>query len=156
MIQPDTLPNAVLDALAEGVAEARPDPDRAEALKSRLLRRVRQAPPAGAAAQLITVRADEGWQELLPKIHAKRVYTDGWAESYLVRLEPGCCAPPHAHPADEECVVIEGELTIGDIRLRAGDFHVAHRGSCHGETRTDTGALVMLRYAAPLAHFMQI
>ncbi len=152
----DTLPEQIGDALLAQLREARPSPARSAAIKARLFARVGDGRKQRAAAPLVTVRADEGWRELMPKIFAKRVYTDGWAESYLVRMEPGCCAPPHDHPEDEECAVLEGELMIGDIRLRAGDFHIAHRGSSHGATTTATGALVMLRYAAPLSHFMTV
>lgn len=156
MMNDDTLPPALAGMLLEGLREAPPAEGRAAAMKTRLFERVHRGAAAGRGAELITVRAGDGWQELMPRIFAKRVYTDGWAETYLVRLEPGCCAPPHVHPADEECAVLEGELTIGDIHLRAGDFHIGHRGSSHGATTTATGALVMLRYAAPLSQFMSL
>lgn len=150
------LPDPLDDLLLAAIAVVQPAPERAGRMRERLLARVRHAPPAVAAeAQLATTRAaDDGWDELLPRIFAKRVYTDGYAESYLVRLEPGCCAPAHRHPEDEECIVLSGELRIGDIVLRAGDIHVAYRGSAHGETTTESGALVYLRYAAPLAQYM--
>src|SRR4051812_20432214 len=43
----------------------------------------------------------DGWVELLPKAHARLLFTDGKAESYMIRLEPGAWAPAHEHPADE-------------------------------------------------------
>jgi quercetin dioxygenase-like cupin family protein len=98
----------------------------------------------------------EGWVELLPKAHAKLLFTDGEAESYMIRLEPGAWAPAHEHPADEECLVLEGSLWQGDVFLKAGDFHVARPGMKHGELRTDTGALVFIRYAKPLSQYLQM
>ena len=98
----------------------------------------------------------DGWVELLPKAHAKLLFTDGEAESYMIRLEPGAWAPAHEHPADEECLVLEGSLWQGDVFLTAGDFHVARPGMKHGELRTDTGALVFIRYAKPLAQYIQM
>lgn len=158
-MKPDTcLTDELLEAMLRDVQPVSPPPERAERMRARLAERARQDEAADQAARVFTVQAgaSEGWQEVLPKIHAKRIYTNGYAESYLVRLEPGCCAPPHDHPEDEECVVLSGELTIGDIRLKAGDLHVAHGGSSHGATMTDTGALVYLRYSAPLSRYMPL
>ena len=98
----------------------------------------------------------EGWIEMLPKAHAKLLYTDGEAESYMIRLEPGAWAPAHDHPADEECLVLEGTLWQGDVFLKAGDFHVARPGDRHGDLRTDTGALVFIRYGKPLAQYLRM
>jgi quercetin dioxygenase-like cupin family protein len=98
----------------------------------------------------------EGWVEMLPKAHAKLLFTDGNSESYLIRLEPGAWAPAHDHPADEECLVIEGSLWQGDIYLKAGDFHVARPGVRHGDLRTETGALVFIRYGRPLAEYLRM
>lgn len=118
-------------------------------------------PTSGAAAiagGCITLRestTSEGWVELLPKAHAKLLFTDGEAESYMIRLEPGAWAPAHEHPANEECLVLEGSLWQGDIFLEAGDFHVARPGDKHGDLRTETGALVFIRYGKPLAQYLQ-
>lgn len=98
----------------------------------------------------------DGWIEMLPKAHARLLFTDGVAESYMIRLEPGAWAPAHEHPADEECLVLEGTLWQGDVFLQAGDFHVARPGMKHGDLRTDTGALVYIRYGRPLAQYLQL
>jgi quercetin dioxygenase-like cupin family protein len=37
-----------------------------------------------------------------------------------VALYPGASLPAHDHPADEECLVLEGEVMLGDIVGRAG------------------------------------
>lgn len=116
--------------------------------------------PAALASAFITLREStqkgDGWIELLPKAHAKLLFTDGVAESYMIRLEAGAWAPEHEHPADEECLVLEGSLWQGDVFLRAGDFHVARPGMKHGELRTETGALVFIRYARPLGEFIRL
>jgi quercetin dioxygenase-like cupin family protein len=107
---------------------------------------------------MITIpAADDGWAELLPKVHAKLVYTDGTAQSYLVRLEPGARAPAHDHPGDEECVVLEGEVRyLGGSTLRAGDYECAPRGAHHTDLVSETGALVFLRYARPLGEYVRL
>ena len=69
---------------------------------------------------------------------------------------PGAWAPAHEHPADEECLVLEDSLWQGDVFLEAGDFHVARPGMTHGELRTDTGALVFIRYAKPLSQYIRM
>jgi quercetin dioxygenase-like cupin family protein len=164
---PDTvLPEPLLFRLADAGTVGSAPADRVDRMRQRLLDRVRPETARGAAATrapadaFITLRGDtqhdEGWVELLPKAHAKLLFTDGTAESYMIRLEPGAWAPAHEHPADEECLVLEGTLWQGDVFLKAGDFHVARPGMKHGELRTDTGALVFIRYARPLGEYIRL
>jgi quercetin dioxygenase-like cupin family protein len=106
---------------------------------------------------LLTVHPEEaGWLELIPKVHARRLHCDGAAESYLVRLDPGACLPAHVHPAEEECLVIEGEVCAGALRLRSGDFHLAHPGSRHAPMESAGGALLFMRIAQPLRNYFGI
>lgn len=113
------------------------------ALRTRLLLRVR-ADAAGSAST--TIRgADDQWRPLLPKVAIKILRRDQDTASYLLRLEPGARLPAHPHPVDEECVVLEGEVSIGDLTIRAGDFHHSHRDSRHGVLRTAHGATIYLR-----------
>jgi len=97
---------------------------------------------------LVTIRAQEGdWTEVAPKAKIKVLFTDPQtgALSYLLRLEPGFEYPPHGHPMDEECLVLEGEFSIGDCKLRAGDYHLAPEGARHEKASTATGALLFIR-----------
>ena len=173
--KPPSLPTALVAALSEALVPL-PHSAANERVRNRLHDRIRTDaaaqcvpcpqpspfPPvlaAGAAAGFITLAnsmTSEGWIELLPKAHAKLLFTDGAAESYMIRLEPGAWAPAHEHPADEECLVLEGSLWQGDIYLKAGDFHVARPGVKHGELRTDTGALVFIRYGRPLGEYLKM
>jgi len=161
----DVLPAPLLAALAVAVAPDSPPPERAERMRAHLLEKVRADAAQAASAQAManafitlhgSTQPGEGWIEMLPKAHARLLFTDGEAESYMIRLEPGAWAPAHEHPADEECLVLEGTLWQGDVFLKAGDFHVARPGMKHGELRTDTGALVFIRYAKPLAQYLQM
>jgi quercetin dioxygenase-like cupin family protein len=157
--------SALLDALLLGVAPVKPKAARNAGLKERILAQT-AAPAPGAAPRpapkrkpaIITVPAsDEGWFEALPKVHIKQVYTDGTAESYLVRLEPGARAPAHDHPGDEECVVLEGSVRyVGGSTLNAGDYEAVLEGAHHTELVSDNGALVYLRYSQPLAGYLQL
>ena len=148
---------AVAAALAGALAPIAPAPGRAEAILARTLERVRaDAAQPAPAPTFITLRAGtEGWVELLPKVHAKRLYTDGKAESYLVRMEPGARAPAHDHPDYEECLVLEGSVRyVGAETLNVGDFQVAERGAHHSELVSESGALVFLRYNRPVAEYI--
>ena len=42
----------------------------------------------------------------------------------------------------EECLVLEGDLTMGDLKLLAGDFHLAAKGSSHPAATTMSGCLL--------------
>ncbi len=41
--------------------------------------------------------------------------------------------------------MLEGEFMLGDLRLSAGDYHVAHPGSDHPDAWTEIGVLVYIR-----------
>ena len=139
------LPHGLTEALLLAVAPSLPPADRATALRARVL-----AVPNEPSVQLQTVRAHEGlWQNIAPLVDMKMLYDDGLSRSILLRLQPGGRLPAHGHAADEECIVLEGEGSIGDIFLRAGDYHLAPKGMRHGETFTATGALLFIRTAAP-------
>ncbi|MBL8525242.1 MAG: cupin domain-containing protein [Betaproteobacteria bacterium] len=150
----DVIPEATLGLLLPSLAPIAPrDP---AALRQQVMARVQRE---AAHAQLIqTIPAGDGdWAELLPKVHGKRVYTDGVAESWLIRLDAGARAPAHDHPASEECIVLQGSVRyLGGSTLNAGDYEVVQPGFHHTELVSDTGALVFLRYAAPLNQYVAI
>jgi anti-sigma factor ChrR (cupin superfamily) len=93
---------------------------------------------------------DDGWQPLDTGVQLKVLHeADDGALSYLLRLAPGAALPPHRHPVDEECVVLEGEVQIGALRVAAGGYHLGRKGVLHDALRSDHGALLFLRGAAP-------
>ena len=140
------LPPALTEALLLSVTPALPLANRASALRARVLAQTSQSD----VAQLQTIRVDEGpWHSVAPLVDMKLLYDDGHSRSFLLRLQAGGRLPPHGHTADEECIVLEGEGSIGDVQLRAGDYHLAPKGMRHGETFTATGALLFIRTAAP-------
>jgi anti-sigma factor ChrR (cupin superfamily) len=101
-------------------------------------------------AGTVTVRAAEGqWERLARGIERKVLHSssDGHI-TYLVRGQPGARLPGHDHSDDEEIFVLEGELTIGSVTLRAGDFHRARRGFSHPTATSATGCLLLVREAA--------
>lgn len=104
-------------------------------------------PHAGSAARTIFADAD-GWREAAPGLSRKDLWSDGRLASRFYRLEPGARQEGHAHPLPEECLMLEGELFLGDILLQAGDYQLAPAGSRHGPVSTDVGALLFVHGAA--------
>ena len=58
-------------------------------------------------------------------------------------------AVPRGHTQEEECVVLEGEVLIGEHCFRAGDVHIARPGATHVGLRTRTGCLLYIRSEIP-------
>ena len=95
-----------------------------------------------------TVRAAAGdWEQLAPGVERKVLWERGGATSCMVRLAPGTSFPAHNHPIDEETVILEGSLRIGDVLLRPGDFHVGRSGIEHEALVSEEGCLCFLRTA---------
>lgn len=124
-------------------------PDRMRTLRARVMQRIadEQRVPE---EPFVTMRADQGaWIQIAAKIEKKVLHVDHetGTESYLLRVQPGAEAPEHVHHEDELCLILEGEITIGNLCLRAGDCHLARKGSRHGIARCETGALVFMQGA---------
>lgn len=91
---------------------------------------------------------DAGWEQIAPGVLKKDLSSDGIIASRFFRLEPGSKVAGHPHLQNEECMMLSGELFLGDILLRAGEYQLAPVGSYHGEVSTDIGALLFVRGAA--------
>ena len=68
--------------------------------------------------------------------------------TFLIRGRPGARFPAHPHAEDEECFVLEGDITFDTLTLHAGDYHVAHRGIRIRRRRTTGGCLLLMSTAA--------
>ncbi|ESQ79761.1 cupin domain-containing protein [Asticcacaulis sp. YBE204] len=98
--------------------------------------------------QAHTIRADSlAWEPFLPGVERKIIFTDrsGIASGCLYRVSAGAEVGSHGHGITEECLVLEGELEIDGVVVRAGDMHIAPPGARHGLLRSARGALVYLR-----------
>jgi len=123
-------------------------PAQQESLRQRMLRRVR----APAPDRTTTVRFNEGdWIRVGPLSEIKILRRDWHAnnQSMLVRLAPGAVIATHSHTQEEECLVLEGEVMIGEHVFRAGDAHFARPGATHEGLRTATGCLLFIRSEIP-------
>jgi putative transcriptional regulator len=99
-------------------------------------------------SDLHVVRAGQGaWQSVgVEGVSVKRLYVDPTGDNVtmLVRMEPGSIYPAHRHGGPEQCFVLEGDLSVGDVVLHAGDYQCASLHSSHDVTRTERGCLLLI------------
>jgi quercetin dioxygenase-like cupin family protein len=144
-VLPPRLTSLLVDALGRAPAPALDALD-AATIRERIVKRIR------ASKGLTTIQANEGeWESFSPKVKIKVLHRDVDTQSYLLRLEPGAVVLPHVHGQDEECMVLEGEVRIGDLVVSAGAYHLAPRGVPHEPISSEHGALLFLRGSIPAA-----
>jgi quercetin dioxygenase-like cupin family protein len=125
--------------------------DRAR-LHDELMRRIREEPPRGT----FTIRAAEmQWVAAGPGVEVRVLRKDEERndQTVLIRMQPGSVVVGHRHTQEEECLVLEGEVFIGDYRLGQGDMHVARPGVVHAPIRAPHGALLLIRSESPPRSF---
>ena len=153
----------VVELLAESAAKIDP-PD---SVRTRLLARIAGAGPTPAITEstsspqvwrrwesiaqvgdLFIRRADEGtWEPTgVDGVTVRQIFVDRDRNQMtaLVRMTPGSSYPRHVHDGAEECLVLEGDLHVGDTVLRRGDYQRAPAGSKHGVQRTEQGCLLWI------------
>jgi anti-sigma factor ChrR (cupin superfamily) len=131
-----------------------PEPMDAE-LAARVKRRVLQRIAEEQRPRHLTVQAHEGvWQPLGPGVQLKLLHAAGDIWSYLLKLEPGAQLPTHRHPVDEECVVLQGTVQVGELRVGAGGFHLGRKDVLHAPITALDGAVLFLRGARPEAELL--
>lgn len=127
------------------------------ALRERLMRTIVETPqptppkPAGVLYEkdgvLVARHGEMDWKAGgLPGIFQKVLFDDttrGISTS-LIRLIAGAHYPSHKHAGVEELYLLEGELRVGNLVLRAGDYCRAEAGSVHEEIFTNEGCLFMV------------
>jgi quercetin dioxygenase-like cupin family protein len=98
----------------------------------------------------ITRRANAGeWTDAGPGLRIKTLnqITKIGRQTFMAELSPGAEYTDHDHDQDEEIYMISGDLIIGDVVLKAGDFHVAHAGKHHPTHRTVSGCVCIISQA---------
>jgi quercetin dioxygenase-like cupin family protein len=116
-------------------------------LKAKVMARAGLNMPAKRA---ITVKDAEGWQALTELLQIKLLFVDEQADSvsFLLKGAPGASVPAHEHSRYEECLVLEGDVQVGDeFTLGPGDFHCVGPNQPHPVLSTRHGTLVYLRTA---------
>jgi anti-sigma factor ChrR (cupin superfamily) len=62
----------------------------------------------------------------------------------LVRMEPGARFPPHSHDSAEQCVVLHGDLRLGQRRMVAGEYRYWRPGEPQPAQSTEEGCLLLV------------
>ena len=104
--------------------------------------------PLGVDSSLtVFANENEKWVEIIDGVFKRELWSDSVWVSRIYRLEPGALVPGHSHLLAEECMMLQGEVFLGDILLRAGEYQLAPAGSLHGEVYSDVGATLFVRGA---------
>jgi anti-sigma factor ChrR (cupin superfamily) len=94
---------------------------------------------------LISRSSEMPWEQVAPGFSRKTLFVDPVRKytTCLLRVEAGGRYPSHRHADVEELLVLEGELTIHGVSMRAGDYCRAEADSIHEETFTESGCLLL-------------
>lgn len=86
------------------------------------------------------------WFDLTPRVKIKLLHVNLklYTCSLFMQVQPGVEWLAHRQYHAEECLVINGEIMIGDSVIKKGDFHFAPKGVLHGAMYSKTGALLLL------------
>ena len=102
----------------------------------------------GAVRASVTVAANEtGWEPLRPGVMLKPLFGVGERVSMLARLAAGAGVPTHVHACAEECVMLEGDMFLGDVLLLEGEYQWAPAGTNHDMLYSDVGCVVFIHGA---------
>jgi anti-sigma factor ChrR (cupin superfamily) len=82
----------------------------------------------------------------LPGVFLKVLFNDtkrGYTTA-MVRMTRGTHYPSHKHAGVEELYLLEGDLCVDDMAMRAGDYCRGEAGSIHKEIVTENGCLFVV------------
>lgn len=87
------------------------------------------------------------WSTIAPGVAGMVLHYDHQVGSmvYIVRMEPGARCPVADAGSPEECLLVSGDFSLGDVTLGAGDAHHAPNSVIHGGGHTEAGAVVLIR-----------
>lgn len=144
----------VLLALASAQPPETPDPR----IKAQLMNTIAASRPGDDQAEAIVIQRafDTTWEETsIPGVQRRilRIDRERGQVTLLMRMAAGASYPGHVHHGGEECLVLEGDLQVGDQVLREGDYQYAPPGSHHAVQRSETGCVALL--IAPLGEPVQ-
>ncbi len=136
---------AVADDLAWAARPAAPPP----AARDRVLARIAalEAPVIEQEGLRFVRGGQSGWQ-VGPiagfETRTLRLDEAGGRLTLMARLAPGAVYPAHRHRGVEEIYLLEGELTINGIVMRAGDYCSADADSLHDGIRSPSGCVFVV------------
>lgn len=89
------------------------------------------------------------WSSFIEGADTAVLLACGDIASMLVKIAPGATLPDHGHGLDEDCFMLEGDMFLGDILMRAGDYQLASAGGHHVGISSDGGGLFYFHGAVP-------
>ncbi len=103
---------------------------------------------AEAKALLYVQRSNEGsWIDSgVNGVTLKKLFVDhdtGYA-TMLVRMAPDSWFPMHHHAGYEECFMLQGNVSSGEIELSAGDYQRMSGGTMHQALHSKEGCLFLV------------
>jgi len=106
------------------------------------------ASTAGFASGMYAVAGDAGgWESTgIDGIEVKRLAADPERRTatMLIRMAAGTSYPAHRHGGVEECLVLSGDLQVGERELKGGDFQRCDTDSVHPVQSTRGGCLLYI------------
>ena len=93
------------------------------------------------------LQAARSWEQLSAKgifLHRLEVDQKQQRVVALVRMEPGARFPPHSHDEAEQCVVLHGDLRLGQRRMVAGEYRYWRPGEPQPAQTTEEGCLLLV------------
>lgn len=139
----DKLETDIAVALACNMSPVQPDAETRARMRQNLFGRVHDG-----KSDFLFVHAHEGtWHTLIQGVDVKLLRRDQNTRSFMLRMAANSSVPPHDHPEEEECIVLEGEVWLNGILCKAGDYHLAPKDKSHDWLRTESGCLLFVRGA---------
>ncbi|MFM9956712.1 MAG: cupin domain-containing protein [Phycisphaerales bacterium] len=100
------------------------------------------------ADPLVVVRKNQiKWRPTgLPGVQGCTLYADkkNNRRTILLNMAPGSYIPDHNHAGIEEVLVLEGDLNVGDVPLKAGDYFRAQADTKHGAPVSPSGCIALV------------
>lgn len=129
-------------ALAEEVPAVPPGRD----VKARLFAKLDETNPPRSGPRFGFGESTPFRPTPYPGVQIQLLFADRHVNRFaaILRMEPGSRLPSHVHDGAEECLVLKGEIIVGEQRLKPGDYQRAEPGSTHVDQWTETGAEVFL------------
>jgi hypothetical protein len=103
------------------------------------------------AAPIAAAVAPCEWSAYVEGVEAAVLHAHDNAASMLVRMVAGANVPNHGHGLNEDCYMLEGDMFLGDILMRQGDYQLARSGAEHVGIGSDVGGLFYFHGAIPPA-----
>jgi anti-sigma factor ChrR (cupin superfamily) len=82
-------------------------------------------------------------------VERKRLFTDAARNrtTTLIRVAPGASYPSHRHADIEEVYLLEGDLLVGGVLMRAGDYCRAEPDSVHEGVWSPSGCVFLATFS---------